>query len=89
MTDTEGEGCGIKPFMTKKTDPFYTACAWHDSAYLENSWHELNIKRALVDKTFYEQMLQIAGENKFLKLKAWLYYRLARLFGARFWDGSK
>lgn len=85
--DTEGTGCGIKPFMTDKNDPFYDACSWHDQTYTQNSWQQLNFRRKIIDQIFYKQMLEIAGSNPLLKAKAWLYYKLARIFGARFWEG--
>lgn len=87
--DTEGEGCGIFPFITGKNDPFYDACAFHDSAYTQHSWHEQHLRRKEVDRQFYLQMLEIAGGNIFLRARAWIYYRLARTFGARFWEGKR
>lgn len=87
--DDDHTGCGISPLATGKKDPFYEACRWHDEAYTNESWHEKNLKRREVDKQFYRQMLEIAGGNLLLRAKAWIYYSLARTFGARFWEGKK
>lgn len=87
--DDKHEGCGISPLATGKDDPFFAACSWHDSAYSHHSWHEQHLRRKEVDRQFYLQMLEIAGGNIFLRARAWIYYRLARTFGARFWEGKR
>lgn len=87
--DDPYEGCGITPFTTGPNDVFASACSWHDKTYLNQSWHEKNLERRIVDLQFYHQMLLISGDNLILRAKAWAYYRIARLFGARFWEGEK
>lgn len=84
--DKEPDRCGIGIASTEKDDPFVTACHWHDHAYTERSWHETNLTRKDVDKQFLLQMLTIAGDNRILKARAYLYYSLARLFGSTFWE---
>lgn len=87
MTEADDyDGCGVTPLSTGKKDPFYTACQWHDRAYSNLSWAERNLARKATDLHFYRQMLLIAGDNIGLRFRAWIYYRLARLFGSRFWE---
>lgn len=86
VSEDDYDGCGVRPLATGTDDPFYPACQWHDAAYTNLSWAERNVERKIVDLQFYRQMLQIAGTNTWLRWKAWLYYRIARLFGARFWE---
>lgn len=88
LKDDKHEGCGISPLATGKRDPFFDACRWHDDAYVRNSWHQYNLKRKETDLYFLKQMLSIAGDNPFLRARAYLYYRLARIFGRRFWEGK-
>lgn len=87
--DDKYEGCGISPLATGKTDPFFDACKWHDQAYLNQSWAQRNKDRAEIDARFLDQMLLIAENNWALRFRAYLYYSLARAFGARFWEGVK
>jgi hypothetical protein len=87
--DDEHTGCGISPLATGKKDPFYEACRFHDLAYLHNSWHQLHLRRKEVDKYFLNMMLLIADGNPLLIARAHIYYRLARIFGTRFWEGRK
>lgn len=83
------EGCGIRPFATGRKDPFFDACSWHDSAYTKLSFQQRELSRKITDLQFYHQMLVIAGDSWKLQARAWIFYRLARLFGARFWEGQK
>jgi len=87
--DDNHTGCGISPIATGKKDPFFEACRWHDQTYLDKSYAQNNLSREIIDKLFLAQMLIIAGDNFWLKLKARLYYRLARIFGSRFWEGKE
>ncbi len=88
IKDDDYTGCGISPLATGKKDPFHEACAWHDKTYTENSWHQTSLGRKVIDKLFLVQMLLIAGDSWGLKLRANIYYRLARIFGARLWEGK-
>jgi len=85
----EYDGCGIRPFATGRKDPFYLACQWHDKAYTLGSWAESNVSRKITDLQFYRQMLVIAGDDWLLQLRAWVFYRLARAFGPKYWEGNK
>jgi hypothetical protein len=87
--DDEHTGCGISPLASGERDPFYHACRVHDLMYLENSWHQQQIKRKEADIYFFNMMLKLAEGNPLLIMKAHLYYRLARLFGSRFWEGKR
>lgn len=87
MEADDFDGCGIRPFATGKDDPFYAACQWHDKAYTTGSWAENSISRHQADLQFYQQMKFIAGDNWRLQLRAWAFYKLARLFGHAYWEG--
>ncbi len=89
VKDDNHTGCGISPLATGKKDPFFEACRWHDQTYTEGSYAQNKLSREVIDRLFLAQMLIIAEDNFLLKLKAHLYYRLARLFGARFWEGKE
>lgn len=70
--------CGKWPFVTNKDDPFFSACVWHDSAYEGLEAYE---STKWIDRIFLEKMLFIAGEDKPLRIRARLYYSLARTYG--------
>ena len=90
MEDDKDEGCCIsKIWLTREDDPFRPACNWHDSAYLEGSEASKYLTRKETDRLFFIQMLDIAGSEAKLRLKAILYYGLVRLFGGKYWDGKK
>lgn len=90
MTEIDDfDGCGVRPFATDTKDPFYPACKWHDATYTFGSWHQSQLSRKIIDLQFYRQMLVIAGDNVGLRIRAWFYYRLARIFGARLWEGKR
>jgi hypothetical protein len=87
--DDEHTGCGISPLATGEQDPFFKACAWHDNAYLKGSLHQDKYSRAKIDEQFLQQMLEIAGDSWILRLRAHIYYTLARALGGQFWEGKK
>ena len=84
-------GCGIPSMWQtdtpeRRTDPFFPACANHDTAYIARA------KGLLADPTskpsdlkLYADMLKIAGDNWSLRLEAMLYYWLARTAGIFRW----
>jgi len=80
--------CGVHPFETSETDPLTPACRWHDLAYIEGSIQQKIFSRKEVDEIFLKQMIELAGESKFQKIKAYTYYALVRLLGAVFWEGK-
>lgn len=87
--DDEATGCGIsKIWLTRPDDPFVDACDWHGNAYMEGSVYQQKYSRALIDSAFLAQMLHAAGDNLFLKLKAYLYYGLVRALGGKYWEGK-
>jgi hypothetical protein len=87
MTDTKGYGCGIYPLIIKDPE-FEEACVWHDKAYSTNSFAEHNLSRLRTDQHFRDMMLYRAGASLVLQAKAWLYYSMARAFGAKWWEGK-
>lgn len=87
--DDEYCGCGISHiWATSPNDPLQEACAWHDAAYLEGSDEQQRFTRRVVDKTFLDKMLNIAGGNWKLKARAYLYYYIVRAFGHYWWEGK-
>ena len=80
--------CGIKPFQTTEVDPFHSACVWHDLAYVEGSDQQLTSSRAEVDSEFLLKMLDLASGSRIERIRAYLYYGIARLLGAFFWEGE-
>ena len=81
--------CGVYPFETSSKDTFTKACKLHDLAYIEGSIEQKIFSRKEVDQIFLKQMLELSGESKLKKAKAYTYYGLVRLFGGVFWEGSK
>lgn len=73
-------GCGIGPFSTKEKDSFYTACLLHDELYINNKLHGGESLRREQDDKFLEVMLALS-EGRASRLKAYVYYGLARGFG--------
>ncbi len=87
-SDSPGIGCGIWPLLLEKTR-FYPACSWHDVAYTTDSWAQKNLTRKQVDDWFLKQNLLIAGDNKYHRARAYLFYGIARAVGALWWEGSR
>lgn len=86
MVDTEPNDCGIKPFTFRGW--VKAACAFHDQAYIKDSWHQQNMTRIELDRWFLTQMLEISGRN-ILKIGAsYLMYGVTRVFGGRWWEGK-
>ena len=80
--------CGVYPFQTSSKDTFTKACKFHDLAYIEGSIQQKIFSRKEVDQIFLKQMLELSGESKLKKVKAYTYYGLVRVFGWPFWEGS-
>lgn len=87
-SDTKGEGCGIAPLILKR-GKLVDACKWHDKAYTEQSWAQLNLSRKEVDDWFLAQMLEIAGKSKLEKVQAYVFHGIARALGWIWWEGRK
>lgn len=83
--DDPHEGCGIWPALITDTK-FLPACAWHDVAYIRESFLQGKLTRKQVDRWFLDQMLRIAT-NWRERAQAYAFYALARVFGAPFWEG--
>jgi len=88
-SDEDFEGCGISSIIaTHEDDPFYQACRRHDNRYLFSGEKRDPVKRREVDRDFFNDMIRIAEARKsrYLKVKAYVYYGVARAFGGWFWD---
>lgn len=80
--------CGVHPFETNSKDLLTPACRWHDFAYTEGSVQQKILNRKQVDQIFLKQMLELAGDSKYQRVKAYTYYALVRVFGGSFWEGG-
>ena len=85
--DTQGEDCGIYPLQIRGWP--VKACRWHDAAYTEKSWHQGHMTRLEVDRAFLTQLLNLSGNHLGKRILSYFLYRVARIFGARFWEGTK
>lgn len=79
-------GCGISwLWLTSKDDPFYTACKWHDDMYDYHKHRKTMKTSKKIDDLFLKEMLRMSKGKLTLKLKAYLFYSLARLWGYFRW----
>lgn len=79
--------CGVTLFHTGPGDPLRDACSWHDHAYGIRAWfEERGWGRGRIDDYFLELMLEIAGDDYALRLRAYEYYCFVRMFGWIFYD---
>lgn len=69
--------CGVGPFKTSPLDPFNAACKNHDDNYVALKSIGGEKLRANIDTAFLEHMLSTRGG----KVRAYIYYILARCFG--------
>lgn len=72
--------CGYFCFSTGPNDPFIKCCVMHDKLYVGKP-----CTRKEADQAFYECCLQIAGEDRGLKIRAKIYYGIVRSVGWLFW----
>jgi hypothetical protein len=77
--------CGYFFISTGKHDPFITCCARHDDEYQKKDDGEQPKNRKQVDREFLGCMRFIAGNNKWLRIKANVYYGIVRGLGGLFW----
>lgn len=82
-------GCGIsKIWATGPDDPFMAACLWHDQAYTQGSKFQAAMSRLEVDRHFLRAMFAVS-DTWALRLRARVFYLLARLVGGQYWEGEK
>lgn len=77
--------CGSWLFQTGKGDVFHKACVYHDVAYQYHKVRNLQTRKE-IDDIFLFKMLDAAGHNRALIVKARAYYRLVRMFGWIAWS---
>lgn len=86
LPEDDAVGCGIRYIgLFEASSPMVPACLAHDTAY---DAHELGVEprsRREVDQAFLNDMKTIAGNSLRLKLLAYTYYGIARVFGGLFW----
>ena len=68
-----------------ETHPFHPAGVWHDEMYDLQEAGQLGRSRKDVDLEFYGRMLSIAGNNRWMRFKAFTFYTIARTFGGLVW----
>lgn len=80
-------GCGISwAWMLPQNHVFLGACAKHDLQYDLRAQGELDEDTSYyADVRFYGDMLAIAGDNRWLRLQAWVLYSIARAWGKYRW----
>lgn len=85
MSSDDIDRCGIGILSTDESDPFARMCVIHDQAFILKEQGQETMSRREVDKRFLRAMLIRAGDSTGLKLRAYLYYGIARLLGHPFW----
>ena len=73
--------CGVGIASLPEDSPLTPACAVHDNAYQNPTWQKYH-KRSEADEKLYTDLRKL-GASRFA---AWTMYKLARLFGGRFWE---
>ena len=74
--------CGYFFISTGHNDPFIPCCKIHDDLYGD---HPEGVDQKKADMIFLSCMLKTACDNKWLRFKAYSYYRIVRMFGWMFW----
>lgn len=91
MADSDPIACGTCwPFTFRGW--MLPACAWHDSAYMKDSWQQQHLSREYVDSVFYSQLLELAKRGRCRagkRVQAWVCYRIVRRIGWAFWEGRE
>lgn len=66
--------------------PFQVAAVFHDQQYDRRIAGELLDETSeATDRQFYAMMRKLAGDSRWLKFQAWLFYSLARTYGRFRW----
>jgi len=91
MNSDERNRCGVGSLSLPEDHPFTPACAEHDRRYLLYGKDRDQNMRKEIDKQLLQEMLIIANEFKGIKRafyvgKAYLMYRLVRIFGGKYYD---
>lgn len=81
LPDDPVKRCGYFFLSTGPNDVFIPCCSKHDDDYGDKQGKT----RLEVDRQFYTCMLDTAGDNRWLRLKAGMYYRIVRSIGWMFW----
>lgn len=80
--------CGLGVLRTSQQDPFDCACRNHDAAYVLYKGTRNERIRKNIDETFLKEMKTKIKKNKLGKLskiRAYIYYLLARSVGLFPW----
>lgn len=87
MKSEEPIGCGISwLWLLPAGHVFARACAEHDRQYDLRRAGELDEATSeFADLRFYGDMLKIAGNNRLLRVQAWILYSIARAWGRFRW----
>lgn len=73
--------CGVGIASLPEESELTPACATHDNAYQNPTWQKYHT-RSETDLKLYNDLRSL-GASKFV---AWTMYKLARIFGSRFWE---
>jgi hypothetical protein len=75
--------CGVGIASLPEDSPLTPACAAHDNAYQNPTYQKYNTRKKVDEKLYTD--LRALGASKAV---AWTMYKLARIFGARFWENA-
>lgn len=88
MKEESPPGLGIAWLWQLPNDhPFYNAAIWHDAMYdakIKNLLSDSSSKR--IDKRFLALCLEASKNSKKLKMQAYLFYFLSRVWGSFRWS---
>lgn len=79
---------GVWPFALSKDDPLTDAARAHDFAFSSPAYQRSH-GRSEADAMLESQLELLAGESPVQRVKAWGLARLARIFGAAFWEDRR
>lgn len=82
---TERDGVGIAWLWFIADHPFHVPAVWHDQQYVLQEHGQQSFTRKQVDRIFYVECLNIAGDDWKLKAQAKLFYGIVRALGWCWW----
>lgn len=79
--------CGVGPFSLPKDCELNGACAPHDYAYSSPAYQEFHTREE-ADRML-EEHLKLVAEHSILRVLAWPFRWLSRVFGGRYWENKE
>lgn len=78
---------GVGVFSLPECDSLNDAAKAHDFAYSSSVFQEYHTRKE-ADNILKNQLFLLAGNNPIKKAKAYIIYKISRLFGSFFWEGK-